>query len=289
MDSVPPPGWIRRPDSRLTNMPRVAEVHVTKLRDGAWRVSTAALKPRYRRTWPSESEAICDADRIRRQLAGTGADASQLRAIDAALHRLSTVESPGRGKPLDFVVEWFLSNYHGDDNGKTIGAWATEYQDLKRTLVESKTMREIEQYVVPLVAEFGHMTPRGVSDAMLREYLAANTSPWHRSKVLRNFFAWLAGEECKRMTRLRNPPLNVSPFAYIRKEAYKLQGEEVAFLDVKAVRRAIEIAIKDHPEALPWFIFLTFTGVRPDAASGGVNITKNGRFENHGTISQKRR
>jgi len=24
-------------------------------------------------------------------------------------------------------------------------------------------------------------------------------------------------------------------------------------------------------------------------ASGGVNITKNGRFENHGTISQKRR
>jgi hypothetical protein len=228
-------------------------------------VSTAAIEPRYRVCWPSEREATIDAERIKRQLSGTGADAAQLRAIDSALYRLATVDAPGRGKDLPFVVEWFLSNYAGDNSSKLLSAWIEEFKELKKAVVEAKSYREVEQYCDHCAAEFGHLTPRAITPIQMDTYMGANPSRWHRDKVLRNLFSWLSGEECRSLLVLQSAPLAASPFGAIPKPTYVRASEDVHALFIDRVRAAIELAIKEHPQALGQFVFGTLTGLRPDA------------------------
>lgn len=246
-------------------MPRVAQVKVEQVGPASWRVSTAALKPRYRICWPTEAEALRDAERIRRQLAGTGLRAEDLREYESVSHRLQTTDGPCRGKSITWLLEWSLANYHGDASDKILAEWATQYYDLKAAVVEAKTLREIRQYLIDHFAkEFGHLIPSQAGHEQLERYLAANPSRWHRDKTLRAFFSWLAGEECKRMATLPNAPLKTSPFAHIVKLPYKRASDEVAILYIAELRAAIELAIKKHPEVLGQLVFLVLTGLRPD-------------------------
>jgi integrase len=246
-------------------MGRRAKVSVSQAGPNSWLVSTGAIKPRYRKFWPTEIEANNDADRIRRQLAGTGLDAALLREYEAAAHRLAITEGPCRGKSITWVVDWVLANYRGESSNKTLAEWASVYYAQKALVIEDKSLREIQQYLCDhFVAEFGHMMPAQISHEQLEDYLAANPSRWHRDKVLRAFFRWLAGEESRKMATLPNAPLAISPFAYIVKLPFERASEEVAILTVAEVRAAIELAIKKHPLALGQLVFLIFTGLRPD-------------------------
>jgi hypothetical protein len=229
-------------------MPRRAKVTPKQLPNGSWYIDTIAL-----------------AERIRRQIAGVGLDASLLREYEAVAHRLATVDAPCRGKSITWIADWTIANYRGDSSTKTIAEWATTYKMLKKAAVRPKTYREVEQYIDPLVADFGHLAPSLISDGQLEQHVAAHPSRWHREKILRPFFAWLAGAECSRLTVLRDAPLRVSPFAYIPATPYKREEEEVHILTIAQVRSAIELAIKGHPAALGQFVFLVLTGLRPDA------------------------
>jgi hypothetical protein len=246
-------------------MPRTPKVIPRQLPTGKWHIDTTALGPRYRETWDTEALAIRDAERIKRQIAGVGLMVDDLRAYDAAAHSLGTVECPGKGKDIAFVISWFQENYVGSNSQRALKEWATEYVEEKKLVVETKTLREIQQYLtdhyMPL---FGHLTPMQVSTTSLKTYLAENTSRWHRDKVLRNFFAWLAGEECKNMATLEHAPLKKSPFVHITKLAYERARDEVVILYIAELKAAIKIAIEKHPECLGQLVFQVLTGLRPD-------------------------
>lgn len=246
-------------------MPRLAKVNIRRIGPSSWEVNTAALTPRYRKCWPSIAEAETDAERIRRQLAGTGLRADDLREYESAAHRLATTDLPGRGKSVAFAVDFFLANYAGDTSSRLIFDWVTDYKALKHAVVEAKTYIEIDQYLNHLCAAgFGGLTASQVTDEALRLHLKENSAPWHRDKVLRNFFNWLAGKECKRLTVLKTAPLKISPFAYIKKPAYTRVSADVHALHMDKIRASIELAIKSHPDALGQFVFGVLTGARPD-------------------------
>ncbi len=247
-------------------MPRIAKVTPRQLPNGTWHIDTMATGKRYRMTWPTEHEAIRDAERIKREIAGVGLNAADLREYDAAAHRLATTDLPGRGHSITFVVDWFLSNFVGSRSNRTLKEWAEDYvAEKKEAKLRAKSLREIRQYLTDhFIAAFGHLTPLQISTSQLKEYLAANTSRWHRDKVLRAFFSWLAGEECRKMITLTAPPLKQSPFAGIRKQEYERASDEIVFLSVTELRAAIELAIREYPEALGQLVFLAFTGLRPD-------------------------
>jgi hypothetical protein len=246
-------------------MPRRASVKVKQVGPDSWRVSTAALKPRYRICWPTELEANTDAERIRRQLSGTGADASQLRAVDSALHRLATVEAPGRGSELEFVVEWFLAHYR-PTGGKTVAWYATNYEDRKKLKLSAKSMVEIRGYLAAFCAEFGLLTPDLVRADAIEAYLANNTSRYYRDKVLRAFFFWLTGAVSKksRIAKLENPPLDKNPFDFVERVEYrKVRPTEILTYD--EVMRVLLEAKACGLDVLAWFVWGLFTGMRPQA------------------------
>lgn len=112
-----------------------------------------------------------------------------------------------------------------------------------------------------------HLTPIDVTHTQIEAHLSANTSRWHRDKVLRNFFLWLTGAECRSMATLPNAPLTSSPFRHIVKLPYERQSEEVEVLYIAELRAAIELAIKEHPAVLGVLVFNVLTGLRPDCES----------------------
>lgn len=246
-------------------MPRRPKIKVKPLKGGKWGYDTMATGTRQRPTFDTIEEAERAAEQLKRQCAGTGLNANRLRGYEAADHRLETTDAPGKGKDIVFVVDWFLEHYVGANSSKTIAEWATDYIAAKKLVVEDKTLREIQQYLTDCFAvEFGHLTPIDVGHSQIEAHLAAHTSRWHRDKVLRNFFLWLSGAECRSMATLPNAPLKSSPFRHIVKLPYERLNDEVEVLYIAELRAAIELAIKEYPEALGVLVFNVLTGLRPD-------------------------
>lgn len=246
-------------------MPRHPKVEIKRLASGSWSIDTTALGPRYRKTWPNEGEALRDAERIRRQVAGTGLDAGKLRAYEATDHLLATVECAGKGKDILFAVQWFLSHYK--DAGQQALSWyANDYKLRKESKLEKKSMVEVRIYLDAFCAEFGSMLPGDISAHAIEGYLQNNTSRYYRDKVLRAFFGWLTGVVPKRarIAKLEHPPLERNPFDFVERTSYEKQRptEILSYDEVIAVLGAA--SLHSH-EVLAWFVWLLFTGMRPEA------------------------
>ena len=232
-------------------------------RGKSWEVDFPKLSPRYRRSWPTEAEAIRDRERKQRQLGGVGLPDSILRSFEAANYRLTTAEPPFQGKSIDFVVDFFFQNYRGKESSQTLHEYGEEYKLRKEQQVEDKSYTEIRLHIDHFLKDFGHQKPVDVKAAQIERYLAANTSRYYRDKTLRAFFRWLTGRGgSKRVTPLEDPPLEKNPFDFVTKVEYEkkhateiLTGEEIRAL----VERAQLL------EVLPWVVWMLFSGMRPDA------------------------
>lgn len=246
-------------------MPRIAKVIPQQLPNGSWLIDTAALKPRYRKVWPTELEAIRDAARIKRQIAGVGMNAEQLRSFDAAQHRLETTEAAGKGKDIAFVVDWFIAHYR-PPGGHDINWYIADYIKRREKHLEEKSIVEIRSYLLAFGRMFGHMLPADITPDAIEAYLAANTSRYYRDKAIRPFFTWLTGVVLKkaRIAKLLNAPLDRSPLDYVERVDYeKLHPTEILYYsEVLAVlKKAKEVDLG----VLAWFVFGLQTGMRPEA------------------------
>jgi hypothetical protein len=248
---------------KLKNVPRPPAVHLRKIRPNSWQVSSAAFKPRYRRCWKTEAEAIRDAERLRRRLAGIGLDPSQMRSVEAALHRLTTVECPGRGKSLEFVVEWFLRNYK-ENHSLTFQEYGEDYLRRKAMRLEDKSMDELNNYLKNFLAKFGSLKPDEVTIDMLEAYLASHSSRYHRDKALRPFFAWLTGTAKAKIARLLNPPIERNTFDYIERVEYR-KKRPIEILKPNEVLAVLKEAQIHGLDILMWYVWGLFTGSRPEA------------------------
>lgn len=247
-------------------MARKSQVHIYR-RGDSWQVYYGGSNPRYRKDWPTETEALRDKELLMRRIAGVGIEKQQMRSVESALHRLGTTDLPGRGKPLEFVVEWFLKHYKGEDTSKPLSEYADLYLELKKSTVETKTLIGLNSYIPPFISEFGHLKPAEVTANALVAYLNSNTSRHYRDKALRPFFHWLTGQAPKKATGLaclENPPLKIDPMDFVPREKYKKKHPTEA-LTLTEVLRVLEEAKKETPSVLAWIIWLLFTGMRPDA------------------------
>ena len=113
-------------DRTNTSMARQAQVHIYR-RGDSWQVYYAGTKSQYTKAWPTESEALRDKELLTRRIAGVGIEKFQMRYEESALHRLGTVQAPGLGKSLEFVVDWFLANFKGDDTSLTLNEHEVTY------------------------------------------------------------------------------------------------------------------------------------------------------------------
>ena len=156
-------------------MARKAQVHIYR-RGDSWQVYYAGTKPRYTKSWPTEFEALRDKELLMRRIAGVGIEKFQMRSVESALHRLGTVQAPGRGKSLEFVVEWFLVNFKGDDTSLTLNEYGAAYLAKKELKLEVKSMVEITSYIQHFMAKFGHLKPAEVSVAALEEYMKQSSA-----------------------------------------------------------------------------------------------------------------
>lgn len=247
-------------------MPRKAAVHIYQ-RGSAWQVYYAGSTPRYRKDWATEAEALRDKELLMRRIAGVGIAKEQMRSVESSLHRLATTELPGRGKSVEFAVEWFLRHYQGEDTSKPIHEYAEVYLGLKKDSVEAKTLLGLNTYIPPFIAEFGHLKPQQISASTLLAYLKSNTSRHYRDKALRPFFHWLTGQAPKKangLACLENPPLEVDPMGFVPREKYK-KKHPTEVLTLVEILRVLEEARKEEPGVLSWIIWLMFTGMRPES------------------------
>lgn len=247
-------------------MPRKPTVHIYH-RGKSWQVYYSGSKPRYRKDWPTEAEALRDKELLLRRIAGVGIEKEQMRAVESSLHRLACTELPGRGKSIEFAVDWFLNHYKGEDNSKQLKEYADLYLELKKDTVEAKTLIGLNTYIPPFITEFGHLKPEQVTANALLEYLKSNTSRHYRDKALRPFFHWLTGQAPKKATGLaclEYPPLTQDPMAFVPREKYK-KKHPTEVLTLAEVFRVLDEARKEEPGVLSWVIWLMFTGMRPEA------------------------
>lgn len=228
-------------------------------------VSTGALTPRYRKTWPTEAEAIRDAERIKRQLAGTGLNADKLRLYEAADTLVSSAEGPARGKDPLFIAQWFIEHYRAP-GGHDLNWYIADYIKRREKHLEAKSVVELKSYLTQFAREFGHLAPADITPDALEAYLASRTSRYYRDKALRPFFAWLTGVVLKKakIARLLNPPLDRSPMDYVERVEYeKMHATEILRYDevIAVLRKAAEVDLG----VLAWFAFGLKTGMRPEA------------------------
>lgn len=236
-------------------------------RGNSWQVYYAGSKPRYRKDWPTESEALRDKELLLRRIAGVGIAKEQMRAVESALHRLETTDLPGRGKSLEFAVEWFLKNFQGEDFSKPLNEYVDLYLNLKKGTVEDKTMVGLNTYFPAFVSDFGHMKPAEIKASALIDHLRAHPSRHYRDKALRPFFNWLTGKAAKKATDLaclENPPLQVDPMSFVPREKYKKQ-HPTEVLTLSEVLSVLTEAQKEKPGVLAWIVWLMFTGMRPES------------------------
>lgn len=246
-------------------MPRTAKIEPQPLGDGRWAIDTMATGQRYRKIWPDEVLAKRDAERIKRQIAGVGLNAEQLREYDAAAHRLATTDCAGKGKGIAFVVDWFLEHYNPPGD-RDLNWYIVDYIDRRAKHLEAKSIKEIRDYLLPFGKAFGHMLPADITHESIDAYLKNNTSRYYRDKALRPFFTWLTGVVLKKakIARLINPPLDRNPFDYIEREEYTKQ-HPTEILHLEEVVAVLREAAKVGNSVLAWFVFGLFTGMRPEA------------------------
>ena len=230
-----------------------------------WLVAcTLPTGTRYRKKWDSLEAAEKDKVRVQREHGGQGLSLAGMQEVEVALHRLKTTPAPGQGKPVSFVIDWFLRNYKGEDtDARTLKDLAETYLARKKLRVQPKTYKEISIYVADFNKAFGHMRPVDVKADEIDQYLANETCRHARDKVLRSWFLWLTGT-AKKLAKLENPPLQRSQFDFIEK-AHPPTKKQTVILYVDEVRKLIREAIKQ--DALGWIVWSLFTGMRPEAES----------------------
>ena len=241
-----------------------------------WQVScTLPTGDRYRKKWDSLETAEKDKVRIQREHGGQGGlTLAGMQEVEVALHRLKTTPAPGQGKPVAFVIDWFLRNFKGEDTDtRTLNDLAIAYLARKKLRVEKKTYKEISIYVADFNKAFGHMRPVDVKADEIDQYLANESCRHARDKVLRAFFLWLTGA-ARKLAKLENPPLQRSQFDFIEHPTPQTKTQTV-ILYVDEVRNLIREAIKQ--EALGWIVWSLFTGMRPEAESAAF-----WKLEGHG-------
>jgi len=185
-----------------------------------------------------------------------------MRGVEAVIHRLNTVEFPGKGSSLEKAIEFYIANFKGDDMSKIIAEYAKDYLARKALKLEKKSMEELKSYVNAFVKEFGHQKPADIGIEALETYMASKPSRYYRDKCLRPFFAWLTGTAKSKVARLLSAPLKVNTFDFIEKLAYSKQNP-TEILHVDELLRVLEEAKKRGVVA--WFVWCVFTGTRPEA------------------------
>lgn len=236
---------------------------IIRNRGTSWQVDFPTTRPRYRKSWPTEAEAIRDMARKERQLAGVGLADHVQRSCESAYHRLSTCEGPCRGKTIDDAVDFYLIHFKGDDTSLTLTEYGTDYKVLKEQTVEAKSYTEVRLHIDDFLAEFGHMKPHAIQKVQLQGYLASRSSRHYREKSLSAFFAWLSGQsKAKGLVPLETPPLQTNPFRFIARTRYtKLRPTEI----LTAAEFKALILEADNLGILPWIVWCGYTGMRPDA------------------------
>lgn len=217
---------------------------------------------RYRKKWETLADAEKDKIRVQREHGGTGLTLVGMQEVELALHRLKTTPAPGQGKPVSFVVDWFLRHFKGDTGDqRTTAELVSVYVSRKKLKVEAKTLKEISIYLKDFCAVFGAVKPVELKADDIEDYLGKNSCRHARDKVLRQFFTWLTGS-AKSLARLENPPIERSQFDFIEKAKAPSKGKTI-ILYVDEVRALIKEAIKQGAEG--WIVWALFTGMRPQA------------------------
>ena len=246
---------------RDLRIPRV-DVYITR-RGNAFQVNCSAFRPRIRKSFRSQQEAVAYAAHLRWQLlSGIRMTNDDYQQMQAAKYLVATTQGPAQGLTLLSIVQWGLAHYKKPDIDKPISEYAADFLGRKELKLEENSMDELRRYIGDFVQEFGESKPEEVSSQQLETYLAVKTSRHYREKPLRAYFRWLTGAVCKNITCLKNPPLEESPFNYIAWTEY-IKKHPTEILLPNEVLAVLEAAKASG--VLPWFVWNVFTGMRPEA------------------------
>ena len=216
---------------------------------------------RQRKKFKVEAEANALKDNLVMQYNVGGVTAEELREFQASLHRLRRTDFPGKEHSIRQVFDFFIKHYRATAF-PNISAYVDDYINRKSKRLKPKSMVQQKLYLVPFKKDFGHLKPDMMNSVVLENYLATNTSRPYRDKVLRPFFAWLAGAPTTKCTPLEDPPLKRSPMLFVDRAEYKKMGE-TSILRLDEVKKLIEAAKGDKP-LLAYIVFSVFTGIRPE-------------------------
>ncbi len=214
---------------------------------------------RDRSRFPTKREAEVHRLALLKQF-GDGGGMTKAELLDAQ-EALYVLKAAGVTAPLTKVATHFLATSRRTVE-LTLAEYAADYQARKKAKGKAKkTLKEIKVYLEPFVALFGHQKPSEITFKAIERYLATNTSRFHRDKVLRGLFDWLAGKS-KRLAALPDFPLDRSPFIHIERPADAKSGH-ITILYIAEVKKLITAAI--GTDQLAWVVWGLFTGSRPEA------------------------
>ena len=227
-----------------------------------WRVTcTLANGRHYQKKYPHEEDAEVDRIRLIREHSGGSIGREELKLAELAISRLQTSSNPdANGKSILEAADYFIENFREKRSELTVSEYIDDFVERKRKRRAWKTVREIQYYLNQFESVFGTRKPSSISWKEINRYIQVNNSIFHRYKVLRGFFAWLANEG-RDISKLEHPPLTSNPLHHI--ERPKQSGRRPKICTTSEVKKLIEAAIKER--CLPYVVFGFFTGMRPES------------------------
>lgn len=232
-----------------------------------WLVSCTLAGNRYRRKHDTEEAANQDRVRLIRS-ATSGLTGQEHVALEHAVHVLRNSENAdARGKDVLFAIEWFCKHFICSTRIKTMAEYYEDFVAIKRAQGRrDATITEIERILGQFVEDFAQAQAPLIRYEQIEPWIADNSDGPRSERrlfhMVKHFFGYLSGDS--KMTPNPHPILKESPFkgrGVIYQDDEEADDTQIVVYSAEECERLISLS--QHLNAQRMFVWLLFTGMRP--------------------------